>query len=1134
MYLRLSILILTLTFQEIYNDNDAFLKEKVSPYICSPYRAYSNSEKVSEEKGSKQVLERSISLSFKKVEIKGRNSKGPYKLPHKFIIENSVTVIKDTVQLGENDFYINNRKGTIFFYETLKEDEVVSVSYSFFPFNIEEEYKRRNIGPFLEGESVVTKERPPVESGEEYEESNIILGGAKTFSIGVNSSGDFSFDQSLKINIRGEITEGLSISGVLSDENTPLEPEGTTQSLEELDRIYVSVDGKKFRATLGDYVLHYQTPVRSLIKRDLIGITGDIKQNEAGVNVALGIPRGKFNSMYIKGIESKQGPYQLKSKEGEDDIVVVAGTETVYLNGIIMKRGMDNDYTIDYSLAQITFTFRQMITEESDIVVEFQYTRIGFQRSLYSANITYQKSNYQAGCFLVQDVDEISQTEGFELTEEQKRLISTVGDDTSENWVDSGVYKGKGKGDYSFEDSFYIYQGYNGGEWDVIFTYVGDGNGDYTYSDSLSGFIYVGSNNGDYTSTIRVPLPEKERFVGFNGGVSYGKKIKLDGELFGSDYDRNALSPIDDNDNIGYHTDLNGVVNIFESGVGNVDIVGKYKHKNRNFNPLMRFEESNFENRWNIERCKGMENIKEGGFQYEKKNVGFFRETVSFLKRESVEATLRDINACLRRKGLPEAEVNSSNVSIQGDSTLSSVKRIGIDASHSFFNITPELFGKQEIKVGDEKKRWREGGGTFSVSILENTNTSIGYSKRYDELFNRGDKKYEMESRATTESFSVTTENKPVLVGNINIVSRQRKYTEQFPGINTELLLVEFNTKSKTFRRKLDIETNYSVTGKNSILFKEIFYEVEENSGDYSKDTLTGEYYEDTLGNYKKRIEAIGEGNPVTAVRTYLRIGLVPGNIFSCNITALLMEENRGEDKLPIYLLRLNSFLNASSTVTGKQALDGNISLYPLDATSLSYTFNFIKGMNNEIVSSGRKNYSDRNEFRIEQRLTQESKLAIEYLRKRKITESISNGLERVEFKEEYAPEYSQYIFENLRGILRLTKGRIEIEEPLWYNYLGLIAIKQESINPSFELTVMNSALVKGGFSIIRNSSQKSENDFPSDVVTFYPLGITSQWSVDATTSLSTTFSINFYYRGLNKPNQETIHSANAELRADF
>jgi hypothetical protein len=72
------------------------------------------------------------------------------------------------------------------------------------------------------------------------------------------------------------------------------------------------------------------------------------------------------------------------------------------------------------------------------------------------------------------------------------------------------------------------------------------------------------------------------------------------------------------------------------------------------------------------------------------------------------------------------------------------------------------------------------------------------------------------------------------------VTSRKREFTQQFPGENTELVLIEFATRLVPFTRRLDIETNYSVIGKYSVLFTETFYEVEEGKGDYSKDPTTG------------------------------------------------------------------------------------------------------------------------------------------------------------------------------------------------------------------------------------------------------------------------------------------------------
>ena len=81
-----------------------------------------------------------------------------------------------------------------------------------------------------------------------------------------------------------------------------------------------------------------------------------------------------------------QGPYKLSGINNEKYIIIIAGGEKVYLNGERLKRGENNDYVIDYANAAITFTTNKLITSDSRIAVDFEYTDKKYERTFFSVN----------------------------------------------------------------------------------------------------------------------------------------------------------------------------------------------------------------------------------------------------------------------------------------------------------------------------------------------------------------------------------------------------------------------------------------------------------------------------------------------------------------------------------------------------------------------------------------------------------------------------------------------------------------------------------------------------------------------------------------------------------------------------
>src|SRR5690606_40000341 len=118
------------------------------------------------------------------------------------------------------------------------------------------------------------------------------------------------------------------------------------------------------------------------------------------IQVAGSVTRGEFASVKITGQNGNQGPYRLSGNNNELYIIIVSGSERVYLDGVLLTRGENHDYVINYNTGELTFTSNRLITDNSRITVEYLYANRSYSQFLMYGGVEHESEKFRiAGHF---------------------------------------------------------------------------------------------------------------------------------------------------------------------------------------------------------------------------------------------------------------------------------------------------------------------------------------------------------------------------------------------------------------------------------------------------------------------------------------------------------------------------------------------------------------------------------------------------------------------------------------------------------------------------------------------------------------------------------------------------------------
>lgn len=1113
-----------------------------------------------------------------------------YSLAHVSIVPNSEIIRLRNKILTSKDYLFSYETNSFRLSDSLAYSifDTLYVTYKSYKIGLKKNYKNRSLVIKYNKESGDTVRVSTVEqegiSAESIFGSNIEKSGTlvRGFTVGTNQ--DFSLNSGLRLQLSGRLSDDIEVVAALTDENTPIQPEGNTERLDELDKVFIQIKHPNASGTFGDYQLQRKQGEFGVIDRKLQGLLGEFNFKNNNGYLAIASSRGKFTTNNFNGIDGVQGPYILSGINSERDIIVLAGTEKVYLDGIEMKRGEGNDYTIDYSNAQITFTPKRLITSYSRISVDFEYSDRNYSRNFFATGVQSKLLNDALGVQFqyMREGDNQDAPVDISLSEDDKKILAAAGDDRNKA-VKSGISLatpdslGIVRGLYVKVDTVInkdsiTYYRYDPGNpsaiYNVSFSFVGDGAGDYN-RESLGNFQFVGKGNGTYLPLVFLPLPQLKQLANIVVDLNPAKDITLNLEYAGSLWDQNRFSSIDDGNNYGYARNIFLKINPQKIDIGSLSL-GKaglsYKDRfvQNKFTSLDRINEVEFNRYYNITSSE--ENVDE-----ELREINLNLIPIELLNINAMGGFLKrgnDFNSDRFNNTLNFSNNKNFQVNYNYDYVQSrnlSLRSSWLRQSGSGFYKLWKLKPGVEFLAENKRDKLSPKDSLLSSSLkyyeidpfldlvdLGSINLSAKYSLREDYLPINGimfD-----ESKSIAQFYQLSYNGIKQVNSTLDFTYRIKKYKEAFKEqglLNNETILIRSQTKLNLWEPAKG-NLYYEVSTQKSAKLEKVFVKVQQGTGNFkylgdlnNNGVADENEFEPTIydGDYIEVTVPTDKLYPVINLKTSTKWRFEFAKMFDKSSTAWKIlsplstetlwriEENSTEqDYSKIYLLHLSYFQNEDKTISGSNFIQQDAFFFENDPDfSLRFRYSQMKSLNQ--FSGG-----------VERAFNRERSLRINF----RMIEEMSNQTDLVnETDNVYAPptsnrkrlitnnnitsDFSYRPERNIEVGFKIKAGRSEDDYPA---NPTIIDINSQTLR--FNLSFAAQGRLNIEIERDELSANTTENVIPFEITEGNQIGKNYFLSINFDYRISTNLQSTLSYDGRALAGSPIVHTARAEVRAYF
>lgn len=649
------------------------------------------------------------------------------------ILPSSITVVNSTGDTLENGLFVIRNRSVSLLPGLLKDHlgDTLQIRYRVISLDLEKSYFRLDSQSLAASDGILKPWSPIVSTGGTgiIESPELDYDGSFSRGFSVGNSQSLAMNSDFNLQMSGKISDEIEIQAVMSDANIPVQAEGNTYQLNEFDKVFIRLNMKQHFISAGDLDIKNGPGYFSRYHKKIKGIGyattfTPFKKTSFKNELGYAVTRGKFSRYQLEVQEGNQGPYRLRGSGNEQYLIILSGTEKIYFNGVLLKRGRDFDYSIDYNTAELTFSVNRLISRDSRITVEFEYVDLNYSRSVQHVSSRLESDRAGLSLQFFNEMDSKATSADGELDSLGYAIMQNSGDDTRK-LVRNGIVRQSGPGvtqdvvlykkifEPLVQDSILVYTTHpDSAQYSAYFTDVGEGKGSYTISEktTVNGRVYTwkGPGNGRYEPLIRLKAPEQKMMMSLGGYYQLNPGIKLTSELSMSKLDLNRFSALDSEDDLGFAGFVNmdfsrtlkqkkDTLNTDNSIKANLG----YEITDPFFNPVNPFREVEFTRNWNLDQTtlvKTKEHLVSSSFEL---NIHGFSATYQFMSliKPAVYSGFRQIPSLGFAKGKIMAKLGGDFLRTSGLTEESHFQKPFFDIRYKGKSTLGFIFTREKNKI---------------------------------------------------------------------------------------------------------------------------------------------------------------------------------------------------------------------------------------------------------------------------------------------------------------------------------------------------------------------------------------------------------------------------------------------------